>query len=130
MTTCACLFARVGKVHCYSCDKPIQSQSVQQICDSVLKIGNDKRINVLAPIVRGKKGEFEKELEALKRQGYTRVIVDDVVHSLEDEIKLDKKKRHSISVFVDRLRLKDTVQRRLTDSLETAFTTHRGLGHS
>jgi excinuclease ABC subunit A len=121
------LYARIGEVFCYNCNRPIRSQTVQQMADMVMALGSDTYIHVLAPIVRGRKGEFEKELETLRRQGYTRVMVDGNIHPLEEKIVLDKKKAHSISVFIDRLVLKDGIRNRLTDSLETALKLADGL---
>ncbi len=121
------LFARVGEVFCYKCNRPIHSQTVQQMCDQILELKEGTNVHILAPIVRGRKGEFEKDFIRLKRQGYTRVQVDGKTYSLDDKIRLDKKRKHSIAVFVDRLVIKSGMRNRLTDSLETAMQLTGGL---
>jgi excinuclease ABC subunit A len=98
------LFARVGVPHCYSCGKPITFQSIQQMVDRVMEIKEGTRILVLSPIVRGRKGEYRKELEGLLRSGYTRVKVDGVMKGLEESIVLDKRKKHYIDVVVGKAR--------------------------
>ncbi len=121
------LFARIGRPHCHSCGKPISSQSVQQIVDAVLELPEATRIQVLAPIVRGRKGIYKKELREAARRGFVRARVDGEVRDLADEIDLDKQKKHSIEIVVDRLVVKPEIRGRLTDSVETALEEADGL---
>ena len=121
------LFARIGKAFCYNCGRPIEKQSVQQIVDQVLELPRGTCFQVLAPIVRGRKGEYREILEGLRRDGYLRVRVDGKTHSLEDPLTLDKKKKHSIEVVVDRLAIEGDLRQRLTDSVETALQLAAGL---
>ena len=115
------LFANIGVPHCYNCGREISSQSLDRIFDLVMLYPQDTRINVLAPIVRGRKGEFKKELQALRRRGFTKARIDGQFRGLEDDIKLDKRRNHSIDVVVDRLIVKSGMERRLTDSLQVAL---------
>ncbi|MFQ5509096.1 MAG: excinuclease ABC subunit UvrA [Leptospirillia bacterium] len=121
------LFARIGVPHCPACGDPIHAQTVQQMVDSTLALPEGSRILVLAPIVRDRKGEYKKEFAALKKQGFLRVRVDGEVRELEEEIVLDKQFKHDIDVVVDRLIVKPGIQRRLTDSVETALKMTDGL---
>jgi excinuclease ABC subunit A len=121
------LFARAGHPHCHLCGKPITSQSVQQIVDAVLKLPEGKRIQVLAPIVRGRKGTYRKEFRDAARQGFVRVRVDGEMRSLDEEIELDKFKKHTIEIVVDRLVVGPGLKGRLTDSVETALGAAAGL---
>ena len=121
------LFARVGKVHCYQCGDPIQSQTISQMAKEILKLEEGTRIHVTAPIVRGKKGEYEKELARCKRLGFLRAVIDGELVSLDEAPKLDKKKKHSISIVVDRLIMRPDLRQRLVDSLETAVKLTDGL---
>ncbi len=121
------LFARVGQPHCYECGKPITSQTVSQMVDQVMKLPEGAKIHVLSPIVRNRKGEYLKELQELRAQGFVRVKVDGTMHELDETIKLDKKKKHTIEVVIDRLILKDKIEQRLADSLETALRHAEGL---
>src|ERR671939_358782 len=116
------LFANIGVPHCPTCGKAITSQSLERIVDMVMLYPQDERINVLAPIVRGRKGEFKKELAALSQRGYTKARIDGQFRSLEDDIKLDRRRNHTIEVVVDRLIIRGGIERRLTESLETALT--------
>jgi excinuclease ABC subunit A len=116
------LFANVGVPHCPRCGREIASQSLERIVDLVLTYPQDARINVLAPIVRGRKGEFKKELENLRTRGYTRARIDGQFRALDDQIKLDRRRNHTIEVVVDRLVVRSGIERRLTDSIETALT--------
>ncbi len=116
------LFANIGVPHCPVCDHEIASQSLDRIVDVVLLYPPDARINILAPVVRGRKGEFKKDLTALRGRGFTRARIDGEFISLEDEIVLDKRKNHTIEVLVDRVIVKDGIRRRLSDSLELALT--------
>ena len=121
------LFARAGRPHCHSCGKPITSQSVQQVVDSVLELPAGSRIQVLAPIVRGRKGTYRKEFREAARQGFVRARVDGEVRDLEEEIELDKQKKHTIEIVVDRLVVQPELRSRLTDSVETALAAAEGL---
>jgi excinuclease ABC subunit A len=115
------LFASIGVPHCPNCGKEIASQSLERIADMVMLYPQDARINVLAPIVRGRKGEFKKELAALRARGFTKARVDGQFRSLEEEIKLDRRRNHTIEVVVDRLIIRGGVERRLAESLEVAL---------
>jgi len=115
------LFANIGVPHCHLCGREISSQSLERIIDIVMLSPNDERINVLAPIVRGRKGEFKKELAALRARGFTRVRVDGQLRALDEEIRLDRRRNHTIDVVVDRLVLKPGVERRLSESVEIAL---------
>jgi excinuclease ABC subunit A len=122
------LFARVGHPHCPTCGKPIAAQSIEQILDSIELAGEGTRLMVLAPLVRMRKGEFTKLFDEVRRDGFTRVIVDGELRSIdEDEIVLDKKFKHDIDVVVDRVSIKPGVRRRLADSVETALRLADGL---
>ena len=115
------LFANIGVPHCHLCGREIASQSLERIIDMVMLSPNDERVNVLAPIVRGRKGEFKKELLGLRARGFTKVRVDGQVRSLDEEIKLDRRRNHTIEVVIDRLVLKPGIERRLAESVEIAL---------
>lgn len=121
------LYARTGVAHCPKCGKEITQQSIDQIVDKIMAYGEGTKILVTAPIARGKKGEYKKELDSFRKAGYPRVKVDGEVRSLDEEIVLDKQIKHNISVVVDRLIVKDGIQKRLTDSLETALKLANGI---
>ncbi|MCI0408028.1 MAG: excinuclease ABC subunit UvrA, partial [Acidobacteria bacterium] len=121
------LFARIGVPHCHKCGRAISFQTVQQIVDRVLAMPAGTRIQVLAPIVRGRKGEYKKDLEAMMKKGFVRARIDGKVVELSDDIEMDKKRKHTIEVVVDRLVLKDDIKTRLTDSMETALQLAEGL---
>ena len=121
------LWARVGIPHCPKCGKPIQRQSVDQIVDQIMQLPEKTRFQVLAPVVRGKKGEHAKVFEDARRSGYARVRVDGSLYDLTETIQLDKNKKHHIDVIVDRLVMKPDLARRLTDSVETALALSNGL---
>src|ERR687896_1437434 len=114
------LWARVGRPHCPECGDPIEGQSIEQISDRVMTLDEGTRFMVMAPVVRGRKGEFEKLFEQFRVEGYSRVRVDDEIRRLDEEIKLDKKFNHDISVVVDRLVMKSDLRRRLSESIEAA----------
>jgi excinuclease ABC subunit A len=116
------LFASIGVPHCPSCGKEIASQSLERIIDMVMLYPQDARINVMAPIVRGRKGEFKKELGHLRARGFTKARIDGQFRSLDDEIKLDRRRNHTIEVVVDRVIVRGGVERRLTESVEVALT--------
>jgi excinuclease ABC subunit A len=115
------LFSSVGQPHCHICDAPITRQSVEQIVQSVLSMPEGERVMVLAPVVRGRKGEFRKELEKLAKDGFLRARVDGELVSLDEDIKLDKRRNHTIEAVVDRLLIKPGISERLTESVRTAL---------
>src|SRR3954453_689656 len=115
------LFANVGIPHCHLCGREIASQSLERIIDMVMLMPNDERVNVLAPVVRGRKGEFKKELAALRARGFTKVRVDGQLRSFDEDIKLDRRRNHTIDVVVDRLVLKPGIERRVGESIEVAL---------
>ncbi len=121
------LWSRVGKPHCPICGRPIVGQSAEQIIDQVMELAEGARFMVLAPVVRGRKGEYGKLLEELRADGYARVKIDDRVRLLEETIVLDKRYKHDISVVVDRLAMRHDVRKRLADSIETAVGLADGL---
>ena len=116
------LYARVGVPHCPKCGKVIKQQSIDQIVDGILELGEGTKIQILAPVIRGRKGEYVKLLEDAKKDGFVRVRVDGTMYELgEDEINIDKKKKHNIEIVVDRIVVKDEIRGRITDSVETAL---------
>ncbi len=115
------LFANIGVPHCPNCDKEITSQSLERIADMVMLYPQDARINVLAPVVRGRKGEFKKELAALRARGFTKARIDGQFRSLDEDIKLDRRRNHSIDVLVDRVIVRGGVERRLLESIDVAL---------
>ncbi len=121
------LFARVGTPHCPTCQKPISQQTVQQIVDQVAAMPEGTRIQVLAPLVRGRKGEYSRLFDEMARKGYVRARVDGEVRELEEDIRLDKQRKHHIEVVVDRLVIREGIQSRLADSLENALKLSEGL---
>ena len=116
------LYARVGVPHCPVCGREIKRQSVDQIVDKIMQLNDGTKFQVLAPIAKGKKGEFQKELEKAARSGFARVRIDGITYDLSEKIKPEKNKKHNIEIVVDRLVMKRSVASRLTDSLETAFS--------
>ena len=121
------LWARVGTPHCPKCGKEIRQQTIDQIIDQVLALPEGTRIQVMAPVIRGKKGEHTKVFEDAKRSGYVRVRADGNLYDLDEEIKLEKNKKHNIEIIVDRLIIRPDIQQRLTDSVETASNLSGGL---
>ena len=115
------LFANIGIPHCPQCGREISAQSLERIMDMVMLYPQDARINVLAPIVRGRKGEFKKELAELKKKGFSKARIDTVFRSLDEDIKLDRRRNHSIDIVVDRLIVKSGIERRLAESIEIAL---------
>ena len=115
------LFARVGKPHCHACGEPIAAQTISQMVDRIMTYPEGTKLLVLSPLVRGRKGEYRKELLQLRKDGFTRVIIDGQQHELADDITLDKKKKHTIDIVVDRIIIRSGVERRLADSLEIAL---------
>lgn len=121
------LYARIGIPHCPKCGKEIKKQTIDQIVDRVLELPERTKIQLLAPVVRGRKGEHVKLLEDAKKSGYVRVRVDGIIYDLSEEIKLEKNKKHTIEIIVDRLVVKEGIQKRLTESIETVAALTGGL---
>ncbi len=121
------LYARVGTPHCPICGKEISQQTTDQIVDTVMKLDEGSKIQVLSPIVKGRKGEHAKELESARKSGFVRVRIDGNIYDLSEEIKLNKNKKHLIEIVVDRLVIKEEIRSRLTDSIETATNLSGGL---
>ena len=121
------LYARIGIPHCTKCGREITQQTVDQIVDIVLKLEDKTKIQIMSPIVRGRKGEYVKELDNVRKSGFVRVRVDGSVYDLSEEIKMDKNKKHNIEVIVDRLVISDSIKSRLTDSIETATQLSDGV---
>jgi excinuclease ABC subunit A len=121
------LWSRIGKPHCHNCGEPIAGQSIEQITDHVMTLEPDTRFMVLAPVVRGRKGEYGKLLEEMRTQGYARAVIDGELHRLDEQIELDKKYKHDISIVVDRLVMKEGLRKRLAESLEAASQLAEGI---
>lgn len=121
------LYARIGVPHCPVCGREIKQQTVDQIADRVMELEKGTKIQIMSPVVRGRKGEYAKELESIKKQGYVRVRIDGIMYDLSETVKLEKNKKHNIEVIIDRLVVKDEIKSRLTDSIETAGTLSGGL---
>lgn len=121
------LYARIGIPHCPVCGREISRQTVDDIVDSVLELPEGTRIQVMAPIARGKKGQFVKELESAKKDGFVRMRVDGIIYDLSEKIELDKNKKHNIEIVVDRLVVKESIRSRLADSIETATGLSNGI---
>lgn len=121
------LYARIGIPHCPECGKEIRQQTIDQIVDQVMSLENGTKIQVLAPVIRGRKGEHVKELDSARKSGYVRVRADGIIYDLSEEIKLEKNKKHSIEIVVDRLVIKPEIKSRLSDSLEIAGGVSGGL---
>jgi excinuclease ABC subunit A len=115
------LFANIGVPHCHQCGREISAQSLERIMDMVMLYPQDARINVLAPIVRGRKGEFKKELAELKKKGFTKARVDGMFRALDEDIRLDRRRNHTIEIVIDRLIVKSGIERRLGESIEMAL---------
>ena len=121
------LYARVGIPHCPKCGREIKKQTVDQVVDQILELPEKTKIQLFAPVVRGRKGEHVKLLEDAKKSGYVRVRIDGIIYELSDEIKLEKNKKHTIEIVIDRLIVRDGIQKRLSESLETAFSLTGGI---
>ena len=121
------LYARIGVPHCPKCGKEIKKQTVDQMVDQIMELPERTKIQLLAPVVRGRKGEHQKLFEQAKRSGYVRVIVDGSMYELSEEIKLDKNKKHNIEIVVDRLMVKEGIEKRLADSIENVLALANGL---
>ena len=120
------LYARIGIPHCPECGRAITKQTIDQMVDAVMQLPERTKIQILAPVVRGRKGQHEKLFEKAKKSGYVRVIVDGAQYELSEEIKLDKNIKHNIDIVVDRLVVKPGIEKRLTDSLENVFDLSEG----
>lgn len=121
------LYARIGIPHCPVCGREISRQSVDTIVDSIMELETGTKIQVLSPIVSGRKGEYVKELDSVRKSGFVRVRIDGITYDLSEQIKLEKNKKHNIEVIVDRLVIKDEIRGRLSDSVETAANLSKGL---
>ncbi|MEO9263066.1 MAG: excinuclease ABC subunit UvrA, partial [Candidatus Baltobacteraceae bacterium] len=121
------LFARIGTPHCYKCDREISTQSSEQIVDSIMELPEGARIVLLAPLIRGRKGEYSKLFEEIGKEGFARVRVDGETKELREKIVLDKKRKHTIEVIVDRIVMKPDARKRLTDSVETTLKLSTGI---
>ena len=121
------LFARIGKPHCPSCGRVVEKQTVDQMVDHICSLEEGSKIQLLAPVVRGRKGMHEKVLDSARKSGYSRVMVDGIQYELADDIALDKNKKHDISIIIDRLVIKKGINKRLTDSIETTMKLSGGI---
>jgi excinuclease ABC subunit A len=121
------LYARIGKPHCYNCGREVSAQSSEQIVDQILELPEGTRLQLLAPVIRGRKGEYAKLFEEIQKEGFARVRVDGEARELREKIDLDKKKKHTIEVVVDRLAIKPDIRKRLTDSIETTLRLSSGI---
>ena len=121
------LFSRIGHPHCYNCNRSIEKQTVQQIVDAILKQPGGSRIQILAPVIRGRKGEYKEVFNQFRKEGYVRVRVDGELYSLDSEIKLEKNKKHDLDLIIDRLVIEGDIKKRLTDSVELALKQAAGL---
>ena len=121
------LYARIGIPHCPKCGREIRKQTVDQMVDQIMTLPERTKIQLLAPMVRGRKGRHEKVLEQAKRSGYVRVMIDGNLHELSEEITLEKNIKHNIEIVVDRLVVKPGIEKRLTDSIETVMKLSDGL---
>jgi len=125
------LYAQIGKPYCYRCGKPIAKQTVDQIVDRIMELKEGTRFQVLSPVIRGRKGEYTKTFENIKKDGYVRVRVDGNIHELDEgfDLKLDKNVKHDIEIVVDRLKIKQGIRKRLTEDIETALGESGGLAY-
>ena len=121
------LYARIGTPYCYKCGKEISSQTVEQMVDKIMELEERTRIQILSPVIRGKKGEHKNIIENIKKEGFVRIIVDGEMHEVTDEIQLEKNKKHDIEIVVDRIIIKEGIEGRLSDSIETALRLADGL---
>jgi len=121
------LFSRIGHPHCYSCGRPIEKQTVQQIVDAILNMPKETRIQIMAPVIRGRKGEYREVFNQFRKEGYVRVRVDGKMLALDSDINLDKNKKHDLDLVVDRLVVGDDIRQRLTDSIELSLKQAGGL---
>ena len=121
------LFARIGKPHCYQCGREVSAQSSEQIVDQILELPEGTRVQLLAPVIRGRKGEYAKLFEEIGKEGFARVRIDGVIRELREKIDLDKKKKHTIEVVVDRLVMTSDIRTRFTDSVQTTLRLSSGI---
>ena len=121
------LYARIGTPHCVVCGREITQQTIDQVVDKILAIGLDKRIQIMAPIVRARKGEFVKELDEVRKSGFVRVRIDGSIYDLSEEFHLDKNKKHTVEVIVDRIIIREGIEGRVADSVETATKLSNGI---
>ncbi len=121
------LFARIGTPHCYSCGREIQKQTVQEMAERILSLPEGTKITLMAPTIRGKKGEFIRELENWRKEGFVRVRIDGEIYRLEEEIKLDRRRKHDVELIIDRFKIRENIRSRLVDSLELALKYGEGL---
>ncbi|MDX1778379.1 MAG: excinuclease ABC subunit UvrA, partial [Thermodesulfobacteriota bacterium] len=121
------LFARIGKPYCHKCGREISSQTIQQIVDQLMELPEGSKIILFSPLIQGRKGEYRKELNQLRKNGYVRVKIDGLIRDLSEDIKLNKNKKHTIDVMIDRLVIKEKIEKRLADSLETALNLSDGI---
>src|SRR5438128_7322671 len=121
------LFARIGRPHCPKCGKPITQQTVEQMVDAVMAFPEGTRVQILGPVVRGRKGEYRQVLEEIRKEGFVRVRVDGEVHEVTDDIQLDRYRQHTIEVVVDRLVVKPGIETRLAESIEPALRMGKGI---
>ncbi len=121
------LYARIGKPHCYNCGREVSAQSSEQIVERIMEIPEGTRLQLLAPVIRGRKGEYTKLFEEVGKEGFARVRVDGEIRELRDKIDLDKKRKHTIEVVVDRIVMKPDIRKRLTDSVETTLRLATGI---
>ena len=121
------LYARIGTPYCYKCGKEISSQTVEQMVDKIMELEERTKIQILSPVIRGKKGEHKNIIENIKKEGFVRIIVDGEMYEVTDEIKLEKNKKHDIEIVVDRIIIKEGIESRLSDSIETALRLADGL---
>ena len=121
------LYARIGQPHCPNCGRPITPQTAEQIVNQILERPEGTRIQLLAPMVRGRKGEYQKLFEQAQKDGYARVRVDGVIRDLREKITIDKKRKHTVEIVIDRIVLKPDIRKRMTDSIETALKLTQGL---
>jgi len=121
------LFAHIGKPHCWICDRPIQRQTVQKIVDTIIKFGDGAKIYILAPVIRGRKGQHKGVFDEIRKEGFLRARVNGTIFSIDEKIELEKNKKHSIEVVIDRLVLEDEYKERLTESIELSLKIGSGL---
>ena len=121
------LFSRIGHPHCYNCGRTVEKQTVQQIVDAILAMSRGTRIQILAPVIRGRKGEYREVFNQFRKEGYVRVRVDGKIYNLDDEITLEKNKKHDLDLIVDRLVVGDDIKKRLTDSIELSLKQAQGI---
>ena len=121
------LYARIGVPYCPNCGKKIEKQTIDQMVDSILELPEETKIQVLSPIIRGRKGEFVKQLEAFQKEGFVRARVDGEVVELSDDLDLDRKKKHNIELIVDRLVIREDIRSRLTESVEISLKNANNL---